>query len=178
MKALSHVGMIKIPNDQIHQIFRSSRGLQYYVICEEVTLSMDGQTTMAWAYRVQKDYGNVFYADYLKKIMGDRFVDVMGPNPKTKTEKCGDVVEMWLGLLDVANMTTGCVKVINSQANPGELLTGLEASMRMFQGPSRSTSTINSRRRGSRQTETTPRQPNMKMEEFNEFSGHALLHYH
>ena len=35
-----------------------------------------------------------------------------------KAEKCGDVVEMWLGLLDIVNMTKGHIKMLNSTAQP------------------------------------------------------------
>ena len=84
--------------------------------------------------------------------MGNSFLEVMGLNP---TEKCGDVVEMWLGLLDTANMTKRHFNVLNSQADPGELLAGLEASIHMFQGSSRSTSTVNSKRNKSGGTDLT-----------------------
>ena len=65
-----------------------------------------------------KDYENVFYTGYLKKVMCDSFIEVENP----KAEKCGDVVEMWLGMLDIANMSKGHIKVLNSTADPGELL--------------------------------------------------------
>ena len=54
-----------------------------------------------FAYRVSKDYGNVFYKDYLKMVLGDDFTDVMG-YADAAAEKCGDVVEMWLGMLDLS----------------------------------------------------------------------------
>ena len=54
----------------------------------------DGQEAHArFAYRVSKDYGNVFYKDYLKMVRGDDFIDVMGYADAT-AEKCGDVVDV------------------------------------------------------------------------------------
>ena len=42
-------------------------------------------------------------------------------------EKCGDVVEMWLGMLDLANMTKSQITFMETRADPGdELLAGLE----------------------------------------------------
>ena len=42
-------------------------------------------------------------------------------------EKCGDVVEMWLGMLDLANMTKSQITFMEPRADPGdELLAGRE----------------------------------------------------
>ena len=62
-------------------------------------------TCERFAYRVSKDYGNVFYKDYLKMVLGNDFTGVMG-YPDTVAEKCGDVIEMWLGMLDLANISS------------------------------------------------------------------------
>ena len=79
-----------------------------------------------FAYRVTKDYGNVFYKDYLKMVLGDDFTEVMG-YADAPAEKCGDVVEMWLGMLDLANLTKSQITFMETKADPGELLAGLEA---------------------------------------------------
>ena len=105
-----------------------------------------------FAYRVSKDYGNVFYKDYLKMVLGNDFTDVMG-YPDVAAEKCGDVVEMWIGLLDLANMTKSQITFMETKADPGELLAGLEASINIFHGTTRSTTTPNTKRGGSRITE-------------------------
>ena len=105
-----------------------------------------------FAYRVSKDYGNVFYKDYLKMVLGDDFTDVMG-YADAAAEKCGDVVEMWLGMLDLANMTKSQITFMETKADPGELLAGLEASLNIFHGTTRSTTTPNTKRDGSRITE-------------------------
>ena len=70
-------------------------------------------------------------------------------------EKCGDVVEMWLGMLDLANMTKSQITFMETKADPGELLAGLEASINIFHGTTRSTTTPNTKRSGSRVTEPT-----------------------
>ena len=58
------------------------------------------KTHERFACRVSKDYGNVFYKDYLKMVLGKDFADVMG-YLDVAAEKCGDVVEMWLDMLDL-----------------------------------------------------------------------------
>ena len=154
MKALSHFGMVRVPRDRVKQIFSGKRGRQYGVIREEFTLDDGTETHERFAYRVTKDYGNVFYKDYLKMVLGDDFMEVMGYADAT-AEKCGDVVEMWLGMLDLANMTKSQITFMETKADPGELLAGLEASMNIFHGTTRSTTTPNSKRGGSRITEPT-----------------------
>ena len=154
MKALSHFGMVRVPRDRVKQIFSGKRGRQYGVIREEFTLDDGTETHERFAYRVTKDYGNVFYKDYLKMVLGDDFMEVMGYADAT-AEKCGDVVEMWLGMLDLANMTKSQITFMETKADPGELLAGLEASMNIFHETTRSTTTPNSKRGGSRTTEPT-----------------------
>ena len=154
MMALSHFGMVRVPRDRIKQIFVGKRGRQYGVIREEFTLGDGTEAHERFAYRVTKDYGNVFYKDYLKMVLGDDFTEVMGYADAT-AEKCGDVVEMWLGMLDLANMTKSQVTFMKTKADPGELLAGLEASINIFHGTTRSTTTPNTKRGGSRVTEPT-----------------------
>jgi hypothetical protein len=154
MKALSHFGMVRVPRDRIKQIFVGKRGRQYGVIREEFILGEGAEAHERFAYRVTKDYGNVFYKDYLKMVLGDDFTEVMGYADAT-AEKCGDVVEMWLGMLDLANMTKSQITFMETKADPGELLAGLEASINIFHGTTRSTTTPNTKRGGSRVTEPT-----------------------
>ena len=154
MKALSHFGMVRVPRDRVKQIFTGKRGRQYGVIREEFTLDDGVQPHDRFAYRVTKDYGNLFYKDYLKMVLGDDFTEVMG-YPDATAEKCDDVVEMWLGMLDLANMTKSQITFMETKADPGELLAGLEASLNIFHGTTRSTTTPNTKRGGSRVTEPT-----------------------
>ncbi|CAL1155113.1 unnamed protein product, partial [Cladocopium goreaui] len=67
--------------------------------------------------------------DYLKMVLGNDFTDVMG-YLDVAAEKCGDVVEMWLGMLDLANMTKSQITFMETKADPGELLAGLEGKQR------------------------------------------------
>ena len=134
MKALSHFGTVRVPRDCVKQIFTGKRGRQYIVIREEFMLDDGRETHQRFAYRVSKDYGNVFYKDYLKMVLGNDFTDVMGYYFDVAAEKCGDVVEMWLGMLDLANMTKSQITFMETKADPGELLAGLEASLNIFHG--------------------------------------------
>ena len=152
MKALTHFGTVRVPRDRVKQIFTGKRGRQYVVIREEFPLETEKGTFERFAYRVSKDYGNVFYKDYLKMVLGNDFGDIMG-YPDPAAEKCGDVVETWLGMLDPANMTKSQITFMETKADPGELLAGLEASLNIFHGTTRSTTTPNTKRGGSRITE-------------------------
>lgn len=64
-------------------------------------------------------------------------------------EKAGDVIKFWLGLLDIASMTKGVVNIFDDNIDPAQYLNGLEAAVRLFGRVARSTSTINSKRKGS-----------------------------
>ncbi|CAL1149244.1 unnamed protein product [Cladocopium goreaui] len=98
VEALSHFGTVRVPRDRVKQIFTGKRGRQYIVIREEFSLETGKGTYERFAYRVSKDYGNVFYKDCLKMVLGNDFMGY----PDVAAEKCGDVVEMWLGMLDLS----------------------------------------------------------------------------
>ena len=85
-------------------------------------------------------------------VLGNDFTDVMG-YLDVAAEKCGHVVEMWLGMLDLANMTKSQITFMETKADPGELLAGLEGSLNIFHGTTRSTTTPTTKRGGSRITE-------------------------
>eukprot|EP00435_Cladocopium_sp_Y103_P044669 s3107_g12.t1 len=97
-----------------------------------------------------KDCGNVLYKDFLKRVIDDdgKMNEIFGPTTAT-AEKAGDVVEFWLGLLDVAAMTKGTVNVFPEAIDPSPFLNGLEDAVRFFRQTARSTSTINDKRKGS-----------------------------
>lgn len=158
LKAVSHFGLVRVPRDRVTQIFMGKRGKQYTVIREEFML--EGAIAVnhreRFGYRVSKDYGNVFYKDYLKMVLGREFGGIMAmDHADAAAEKCGDVVEMWLGLLDIANMTKGHIQFMDTRADPGELLAGLAASINIFHGTARSTTTSNTKRNNTRLTEST-----------------------
>ena len=148
LKTLSHFGTVRVPRDRVKQTFAGKCGRQYTVIREEFRLDDGDGGHDRYAYRVSKDYGNVFYKDYLKMVLGSDFADIMDYSD-IAAEKCGDVVEMWLGL------TKSQITIMEAKADPGELLVGLEASISIFHGTTRSTSTSNTKRNSTRNTEPT-----------------------
>ena len=94
MKALLHFGMVRVPRDRVKQIFTGKRGRQYSVIPEEFMLDDGTEAHERFAYRVSKDYGNVFYKDYLKMVLGDDFTDawamlMLRPRNAVTWSKCG-----------------------------------------------------------------------------------------
>ena len=68
---------------------------------------------------------------------------------RASAEKVGDIIEFWLGVLDVANVTKGLVDVFEVNTDPADFLNGLEKALRGFGSVARTTSTINDKRRGS-----------------------------
>ena len=61
------------------------------------------------------------YSDFLHKVIDDssKMNEIFGPTMAT-AEKAGDVIEFWLGLLDVASMTKGVVDIFEDNINPTE----------------------------------------------------------
>ena len=148
MKAVSHMGGVRVPEHQVREIFRNYRGKQFLVMR---TLIQD-PISQEWihAYRLSKDCGNVLYKDFLVKILDSagKMNEIFGPTVAT-AEKAGDVIEFWLGLLDIASMTKGVINIFDEGVDPSKYLNGLEAAVRLFSKVARTTSTINSKRRGS-----------------------------
>ena len=101
-------------------------------------------------YRLSKDCGNVLYKDFLVKILDsdEKMNEIFGPTVAT-AEKAGDVIEFWLSLLDIAAMTKGVINIFDDEVDPTKFLNGLEAAVPLFTKVARTTSTINSRRKGS-----------------------------
>eukprot|EP00435_Cladocopium_sp_Y103_P026418 s4552_g6.t1 len=158
MKAVSHMGGVRVPVEQIKEIFRNGRGKQFSVYRTFIPFQDSSKATGAnpapqdgiLAYRLMKDCGNVLYKDFLKKVIDDdkKMNEIFGPTTAT-AEKAGDVVEFWLGLFDVAAMTKGTVDVFPDELDPSLFLNGLEDAVRFFRQTARSTSTINDKRKGS-----------------------------
>ena len=90
LKALSRCGVVRVSRDLVNQIFMGKRGRKYPVIREEFFLDHTTNSGDRFAYRVAKDYGNVFYKDYLKMTLGREFAGIMD-HADIATEKCGDV---------------------------------------------------------------------------------------
>ena len=74
--------------------------------------------------------------------------EIFGPTVAT-AEKAGDVIEFWLGLLDIAAMTKGVVNIFDDDIDPTKYLNGPEAAVRLCGKVARTTSTINTKRKGS-----------------------------
>ena len=148
MKAVSHMGGIRVPEHQVREIFKSNRGKQFLVMRTEFQDPISQEVICA--YRLSKDCGNVLYKDFLVKIRNsdEKMNEIFGPTVAT-AEKAGDVIEFWLGLLDIAAMTKGVVDIFDDNVDPSKFLNGLEAAVRLFSKVARTTSTINSKRKGS-----------------------------
>eukprot|EP00435_Cladocopium_sp_Y103_P057865 s295_g20.t1 len=157
MKAVSHMGGVRVQVEQLTEIFRNGRGKQFSVYRAFIPFSATRKEGVVSAlqdgivaYRLMKDCGNVMYKDFLTKSIDDdnKMNEIFGPT-KATAEKAGDVVEFWFGLLDVASMTKGTANVFPDDLDPAPFLNGLEAAVRFFRQTARSTSTISDKRKGS-----------------------------
>eukprot|EP00435_Cladocopium_sp_Y103_P021927 s3816_g5.t1 len=138
MKAVSHMGGVRVPVEQVKEIFKNGRGKQFSVYRTFIPFLPSSQATGAVpapqdgivAYRLMKDCGNVLYKDFLTKVIDDdnKMNEIFGPTTAT-AEKAGDVVEFWLGLLDVASMTKGAVNVFPDDLDPSPFLNSLEEAV-------------------------------------------------
>ena len=75
------------------------------------------------AFRVTKDCGNVAYKDFFEKVAVPEAADrnEIFAHTRASAEKTGDIIEFWLGILDVANMAKGTIDIFEN-ANPAEFL--------------------------------------------------------
>ena len=148
MKEVSHMGGVRVPEHQVREIFKSHRGKQFLVMRTEFLDPVSQEKIRA--YRLPKDCGNVLYKEFLVKILdsAEKMNEIFVPTMAT-AEKAGDVIEFWLGLLDIAAMTKGVVNIFGDEVDPTKFLNGLEAAVRLFSKVARTTSTINSKRKGS-----------------------------
>ena len=102
-------------------------------------------------YRVTKDCGNVAYKDFFEKVAVPEVKErneIFGFS-RASAEKTGDIIEFWLGVLDVANMAKGVVDVFNASVILLNISTDWKRHWPNSQSTSRTTSTINDKRRGS-----------------------------
>eukprot|EP00435_Cladocopium_sp_Y103_P031471 s3097_g8.t1 len=149
MKSVSHMGGVRIPYQQAKEIFKNGRGKQFAVYRECIYDNKAKKKVLV--YRLMKDCGNVAYKDFLEQVA------VPNPNDRNEifahtrmsAEKAGDVIEFWLGTLDIANMAEGLINVFPRNIDPSDFLNGLERALKGFGRVSRTTSTVNDKRRGS-----------------------------
>ena len=103
------------------------------------------------AFRVTKDCGNVAYKDFFEQVAVPELQqrNEIFAFSRASAEKVGDIIEFWLGVLDVASMARGVVDVFGTQIDPTEYLNGLEKALTAFGSTARTTFTTNDKRRGS-----------------------------
>ena len=106
---------------------------------------------MIQVFRVNKDCGNVACKNFLEQVAVPdpaKLNEIFALTSMT-AEKAGGVIEFWLGALDIAAMAHGTVDIFPPHVNPAEYYNGLERALKTFGQMSRSTSTMNDKRKGS-----------------------------
>ena len=130
MKSLSHMGGVRVPPHQAREIFKNGRGKQFSVYRERIFDPVSKEHVLA--FRLTKDCGNVAYKDFFEQVavpeLNDR--NRIFAHTRASAEKVGDIIEFWLGVLDVANMAKGVVDVFGDDTDPADFLNGLERARR------------------------------------------------
>ena len=62
MKAVSHMGGVRVPSHQVREIFKNNRGKQFLVMRTEVKDPFTQE--IIYAYGLSKDCGKVLYKDF------------------------------------------------------------------------------------------------------------------
>ena len=91
---------IPVPIETIKSIFTSGRGKRYFYERENFKDEETGKEVTVYCF------------DYLKELFGAPAVEEISGGVGLKAEKSGDVVESWLGLLEVAWRTTDGVSLV------------------------------------------------------------------
>ena len=149
MKSLSHMGGVRIPYNQAREIFKNGRGKQFSIYRERIYDRGPGKWILA--FRVTKDCGNVAYKDFFEQVAvpGLKERNEIFAFTRATAEKVGDIIEFWLGVLDIASMAKGVIDVFDNHIDPTEFLNGLEKALTAFGSMARTTFTTNDKRRGS-----------------------------
>ena len=149
MKSLSHMGGVRIPYNQAREIFKNGRGKQFSIYRERIYDRGPGKWILA--FRVTKDCGNVAYKDFFEQVAvpGLKERNEIFAFTRATAEKVGDIIEFWLGVLDIASMAKGVIDVFDDHIDPTEFLNGLEKALTAFGSMARTTFTTNDKRRGS-----------------------------
>ena len=149
MKSLSHMGGVRIPYNQAKEIFKNGRGKQFSIYRERIYDRGPGKWILA--FRVTKDCGNVAYKDFFEQVAvpGLKERNEIFAFTRATAEKVGDIIEFWLGVLDIASMAKGVIDVFDDHIDPTEYLNGLEKALTAFGSMARTTFTTNDKRRGS-----------------------------
>ena len=126
MKSLSHMGGVRIPYNQAREIFKNGRGKQFSIYRERIYDRGPGKWILA--FRVTKDCGNVAYKDFFEQVAvpGLKERNEIFAFTRATAEKVGDIIEFWLGVLDIASMAKGVIDVFDDHIDPTEFLNGLE----------------------------------------------------
>ena len=149
MKSLFHMGGVRIPYNQAKEIFKNGRGKQFSIYRERVYDKGPGKWILV--FRVTKDCGNFAYKDFFEQVavpeMKER--NEIFAFTRATAEKVGDIIEFWLGVLDIASMAKGVIDVFDDHIDPTEFLNGLEKALTAFGSMARTTFTTHDKRRGS-----------------------------
>eukprot|EP00435_Cladocopium_sp_Y103_P012082 s1948_g3.t1 len=125
---------------------------QYGVQGEVVTVHNDehGNVRTKIYFRLLWDGGNVAYHDYVKTMLTpEEFHNIFGG--KTTTERVGDIMEFWLGTLEVGTQFPTMFKSWGDGLE--NCLAGLEDSFWLFANSCRSSVTSNTRKNRSKKVE-------------------------
>ena len=149
VKFVSHMEGIRVAPHQAREIFKNGRGRQFGTYRKRLTLPTSGEVIQV--FRVNRDCGNVAYKDFLEQVAvpDPNKLNEIFAHTRMTAEKAGDVSGCWIGALEIAAMARRTVDVFPSRINPADHYNGLERALKTFGRISKSTSTMNDKRKGS-----------------------------
>ena len=158
MRAASHFGEARLPPSMAEELCRSKKMRQVNVTLERAYNEVTGNVEEY--FRMRKDFGNVAYAEYFKQLLStrgnrDKLMNDMFQWCTATAEKCGDVMEMWLGVLDICAMVFPQLNILagagcTDQTHVESIYNGLERSFLSFLGSTTYATTPNDKRKGGR----------------------------
>ena len=144
LKALSHIGEVRVDPSLAPKICGLSRLKQLSVLIECIFDPSD--RCDHYYFRLGKDMGNVLYKDFFWRVVGnDSSRMVVQQLEGSSAERVGDVVEMWLGFLDLCDQA-GDSGLIRPTFSAGDMYHGLEQALLVYASVSRHVTTLNNKR--------------------------------
>lgn len=145
MKAISNVGEVRIDPSLVKTICGQGRLKQVNVLLDSFYNAETKKTD--FFYRLGCDFGNVLYKDFILKLIKEVGHEswVCQNLLVSSAEKCGDVVEMWLGFLDLCEQSSDSLE-IRKISEAEAWYAGLEQALCVMASSSRNVATANNKR--------------------------------
>ena len=146
MKAISGIGEVRMDPALAEQMCNRGR-LKQGVVSIESEYD-ETEKRKVFYYRLGYDMGNACYADFFDKMTYDKNLALATIMYGASAEKKGDVIEMWLGIIDLCNQSRNIqgLELTTGGFDVNALYVGLERALEVFATSTRSSITLNNKR--------------------------------